>query len=129
MILCLIILIVGVITLAVGIIATCIVRKSHCNSCWDYVSPLCMMLGSVLILISTVLLIVLPIEYNKELAIFMSQKEYIENYEPTSEYDSAAITSKKVELNEWLYSAQHTKKHYPICSFYSDEILKIKPIK
>lgn len=129
MILCLIILIVGVIALAVGIFAKCKLQKSWYYTIWDYVIPICVMCGIILVLISTVLLIVLPIEYNKELAIFISQKEYIENYEPTSEYDSAAITSKKVELNEWLYSAQHTKKHYPICSFYSDEILKIEPIK
>jgi TonB-dependent SusC/RagA subfamily outer membrane receptor len=56
-------------------------------------------------------------------------KEYIENYESTSEYDTAAIASKKIELNQWLYEAQYTKEYYPICSFYSDEILELEPIK
>lgn len=129
MILCLIILIVGVISLAVGIFTKYKFQKAWHYTIWDYIVPICIMCGTILILISTVLLIVLPIEYNKELEIFISQKEYIENYEPTSEYDNAAITSKKVELNEWLYSAQHTREHYSICSFYSDEILEIKPIK
>ena len=129
MILCLIILIIGVITLAVGIVSTCIVRKSHCYSSWDYVSPICVILGIVFTLIATTLLIVVPMDNNKKLSNFLNQKEYIESYEPTSEYDNAAITSKKIELNEWLYTVQYNKEHYPICSFYGDEILDIEPIK
>lgn len=129
MILCLIILIIGVITLAVGIVATCIVRKSHCYSDWDYVSPICMMLGIVFTLIAATLLIVIPVANNKDLANFLNQKEYIESYESTSEYDTAAIANKKIELNEWLYSVQHTKEHHPICSFFGDEILDIEPIQ
>ena len=72
---------------------------------------------------------VLPIDASRSLSNFLSQKEYIENYEMTSDYDAAAIVSKKVELNEWLYSVQYTKEHLPICSFYGDEILQIEPIK
>lgn len=129
MILCLIILIIGVITLAVGIVATCIVQKGYCYSKWYYISPICMMLGIVFTLITATLLIVIPIANNKELSNFLNQKEYIESYEPTSEYDTAAIINKKIELNEWLYSVQYTKEHYPICSFFGDEILDIEPIK
>lgn len=128
MILCLIILIIGVITIAVGIFATCKI-KSYCYTAWDYVSTICMVLGIVFTLIAATLLIVIPIDNNKKLSNFINQKEYIESYEPTSEYDTAAIANKKIELNEWLYSAQYNKEHFPICSFYGDEILKIEPIK
>lgn len=128
MILCLIILIAGVISLAVGIFATCKVQKSYYCSDWEYISPICMMSGIVLTLVATTLLVVIPIDNNKDLANFLNQKEYIESYEPTSEYDTAAIANKKIELNEWLYSAQYTKEHYPICSFFDDEILDIEPI-
>lgn len=60
---------------------------------------------------------------------FTQQKAYIENYVPISEYDSAAILSKKIELNEWLYDAQYTKNNHPLMSFYGDEILALEPIQ
>lgn len=129
MILCLIILIVGVVTLAVGIFGICKTQKLSYGSKWDYISPLCIICSIILIFIASILLIVMPVDSNRELSNFLNQKAYIESYEPTSEYDNAAITSKKIELNEWLYSVQYTKEHYPICSFYGDEILDIEPIK
>jgi hypothetical protein len=86
-------------------------------------------LGAFLTIIMVVVLIVVPIECNEELATFIAQKEYIENYEPTSEYDAAGIANKKIELNEWLYKVQYNKKHHPLCSFFGDEILDLKPIK
>jgi hypothetical protein len=70
-----------------------------------------------------------PIDNQKQLNTFIVQKEYIESYEPTSEYDTAAIINKKIELYQWLYDVQYTKEHYPICSFYGDEILDLEPIK
>ena len=128
MILCLIILIAGVISLAVGIFAK-FKTKEFDFTRWDYISIIGIVLGVALVLVSSILLLILPVDSNKQLSNFISQKEYIENYEPTTEYDAAVIINKKIELNEWLYSAQYTKEHYPICSFYGDEILEIEPIK
>jgi hypothetical protein len=71
----------------------------------------------------------LSIQAKAELNAFRAHKEYVENYEMTSEYDTAAIITKKIELNEWLYKVQYTKEHYPICSFFGDEILELEPIK
>lgn len=103
------------------------------NICYTYnldcIAVGSLITGVLLTLIAGILLIVMPIDANRSLSNFLSQKEYIKNYELTSEYDSAAIVSKKVELNEWLYSEQYTKEHLPICSFYGDEILQIEPIK
>jgi len=124
MILCLIILAVGVLSLIGGVI----LRRSYsCNI--ETIGNLMWSFGTVVVLLAIVCLIVLPMEAHQELNTFICQKEYIENYEQTSEYDLAAVASKKVELNEWLYSVQHTKEHYPICSFYGDEILELEPIK
>ena len=126
MILCLIILFIGVALLIPGAIVCYKTRNS-----WD--TPLLVMLatvaGFVAIFIVSILLIIMPMQSKTEFSMFVAQKEYIENYEPTSEYDTAAIATKKIELNEWLYSAQYTKEHYPICSFYGDEILELEPIK
>ena len=129
MILCLIILIASIIALAVGVFAAYKARQTLLVTNWDYVSAGCLTFGAIAIIIITIVLIFVQMDCDKELYNFLNQKEYIENYEPTSEYDTATIANKKIELNEWLYSAQYTKERYPICSFYGDEILQIEPIK
>ena len=130
MILCWIILIVGIVALVVGGILA-YMFKTHYNDSFalEIAIPVLIILSIVTILIASVLLIVLPIDANQDLNTFITQKEYIESYEPTSEYDTVAIINKKIELNEWLYDAQYTKEHNPICSFYGDEILELEPIK
>jgi hypothetical protein len=92
-------------------------------------SMFAVIIGTAAIFITILLMICVPIDNQKQLNTFIVQKEYIENYEPTSEYDTAAIINKKIELNQWLYDVQYTKEHYPICSFYGDEILDLEPIK
>jgi hypothetical protein len=129
MILCLIILIVGIVSLVVGIFAAHKDKHSRYTDTWGNITIVCLVLGVMCTVVTSTLLIVMPMSCNHDLSIFINQKEYIESYEPTSEYDTAAITNKKVELNEWLYAVQHTKEHFPICSFYGDEILQIEPIK
>ena len=126
MILCLIILIAGIDLLVPGAIVLYKTRND-----WNVpnLAIFATAIGSVSIVIATILLLLSPIKSRKELNMFVAQKEYIENYELTSEYDTAAIISKKIELNQWLYEKQYTKEHYPICSFYGDEILELTPIK
>lgn len=69
------------------------------------------------------------IDAKEDLAMFIANKEYIESYEPTTEYDNAAVISKKIELNEWLFKKQYIFQHYPIITFYTSNILDIQPIK
>lgn len=125
MILCWIILIIGVLIAIIGGIVAYIQRYEYSNM----TGPMLILIGLILVTIGGVTLICCTIEANQELHAFISQKEYIENYEPTSEYDSAAILNKKIELNEWLYEKQYVKEHRPICSFYNDKILQLEPIK
>ena len=126
MILCLIILIAGIVMLVPGGIVLYKKRNS-----WDVpiLSMFAVFIGTAAIFVTILLMICVPIDNQKQLNTFIVQKEYIENYEPTSEYDTAAIINKKIELNQWLYDVQYTKEHYPICSFYGDEILDLEPIK
>lgn len=128
MIFCLIILIIGAIITPIGAVIAYKIRHSW-NTALEVISFLMIVLGSCALLASSLLLIIQPIKNKHELSIFISQKEYIESYEPTSEYDSAAILNKKIELNEWLYEKQYNKEHYPIFSFFGDEVLEIEPIK
>lgn len=126
MILCLIILIAGIAMLVPGGIVLYKKRNS-----WDVpiLSMFAVLIGTAAIVVTILLMILIPIDNQRQLNTFLAQKEYIENYEPTSEYDTAAIINKKIELNQWLYDVQYTKEHYPICSFYGDEILDLEPIK
>lgn len=126
MILCLIILIVGIAMLVPGGIVLYKKRNS-----WDVpiLSMFAVIIGTAAIVVTILLMIIIPIDNQRQLNTFLTQKEYIENYEPTSEYDTVAIINKKIELNQWLYDVQYTKEHYPICSFYGDEILDLEPIK
>lgn len=65
----------------------------------------------------------------KEISVFEQQKAYIETHVPESNIEDAAITSKKVELNEWLYKAQFNKKSLGGWSMYSDKVLELEPIE
>lgn len=65
----------------------------------------------------------------KEISVFEQQKAYIETHIPKNDIEDAAITSKKVELNEWLYKAQFSKKNLGGWSMYSDKVLELEPIE
>ena len=129
MILCWIILIVGVVAAIVGGIAAYITRMKFHSVIQNIVAPILVILGCVCVFIAGTVLICCTVEANQEFNAFVCQKEYIESYEPTSEYDTVAIIHKKIELNQWLYEKQYVKERRPICSFYGDEILELEPIK
>ena len=129
MILSLIIFIVG----ALMIIPGAIIMHKTSNSwslswLWE-IGLMLLVIGIIAFFITGILMIVVPISCQQEFDLFINQKEYIENYNLITEYDIAAIANKKIELNEWLYRVQYTKEHYPICSFFGDEILELEPIK
>ena len=109
-----------------------IMRKTWGNWDLDWLNNFgfaLLIIGIIAFFISGLSLIIVSISCQQELDLFLNQKEYIENYNLTTEYDVAAIANKKIELNEWLYRVQYTKEHYPICSFFGDEILELEPIK
>lgn len=49
--------------------------------------------------------------------------------EAKTDAEDAAITSKKIELNEWLYKAQYSKEHYGGWSLYPERVLELTPIE
>ena len=57
------------------------------------------------------------------------QKAYIEMHEAKNAVEDAALTSKKIELNEWLYDAQCSKSRFGSWSFYPDSIFDLEPIE
>lgn len=79
------------------------------------------------------MLIILPVcqwQFNQKMDVFIRQKQYIEEVVPTlPERERYGFAQKKVELNEWLYNAQYSKKHFTIFSMYSDKVLELTEIK
>lgn len=64
----------------------------------------------------------------KEVNSFLQQQEYIESHQATNPVEDAALTSKKMELNKWLYDAQYSKRRWGGWSFYDDDIFELEPI-
>lgn len=72
---------------------------------------------------------IITIQNKKAVEVFKRQKEYIESHISDNELEDVAITTKKIELNEWLYDAQYSKTHYNFFTLYSDEVLLLEPIR
>lgn len=68
------------------------------------------------------------LEYQKEVQVYVQQKEYIEKYVADDSMENAALTQKIVELNEWLYTAQYNVRRYGGWSFYDESVLDLEPI-
>lgn len=88
--------------------------------------------GVISALVAIVCIVVLPVNTyfaRTEESLFVEQKKYIESHVSQTEIEDAALTSKKVELNAWLFEAQYKKSHYKNWSFYSAEILDWEPIQ
>lgn len=79
-----------------------------------------------------ILCCIIPIHFEnaKEVETFKQQKTYFEQVVPTfADGENYALTQKKIELNEWLYKTQHSKKTLGIFSLYSEEVLELEVIK
>jgi hypothetical protein len=61
--------------------------------------------------------------------VFQEQKAYIETYTPEDPLENAALTTKRVELNEWLFNAQTRRSAFGFASLYPAEVLELEPIK
>lgn len=87
-------------------------------------------IGGLSLIILTLACTIIPIQCKEEVATFIRQKDYFENVVPTlPDADNYALTQKRIELNEWLYKAQHQKTCYSIFSFYEDKVLELTEIR
>ena len=69
------------------------------------------------------------ISESQNISQFEQQKQYIEAHVANSTVEDAALTNKKIELNEWLYDAQWAREHLGGWSFYPESILEETPIR
>ena len=93
----------------------------------------CILICAVVFVVATVMLFLLPIMEigtKASVALFERQKAYIENHIPIDPIENAAITNKKIELNEWLFAAQYSKSRFgDAWTFTPSDILDWQPIQ
>ena len=65
---------------------------------------------------------------NREIDEYIRQKAYIETHTAVNAVEDAALTSKKIELNGWLYKAQSDKTRHGAWSIYPDAVMELEPI-
>lgn len=112
--------------LVIAIVALVIVdRRSRAYSEWPVI---CAVLVGIITLLVLFVCIFLAIAAGMNVAVFEEQKQYIETHIPKSEIEDAALTTKKIELNEWLYLAQYKQAEFGGFSFYGEEIQELEPI-
>ena len=66
---------------------------------------------------------------NREIDEYIRQKAYIETHTAVNAVEDAALTSKKIELNGWLYKAQSDKTRHGAWSIYPDAVMELEPIE
>ena len=87
------------------------------------------MLGFALIAMIPMIFVAIGWGYRMDANNFKQQSAYIEFHESKNPVEDAALTQKKIELNDWLYYAQFNKNTFGIFSLYPEEVLDLEPIQ
>ena len=87
------------------------------------------LVGILASIVSLMIILVGVLQTPQSINNFTRQKAYIETHEAKNAVEDAALTSKKIELNEWLYDAQCSKSRFGGWSFYPDSIFDLEPIE
>jgi hypothetical protein len=94
----------------------------------DWAMPATFITGFVVMIIGLVMLIQ-GLEISNNISVFEKQSAYLQAHEVVDPVENAAISNKKIELNDWLYSAQWAKNKFGIFSMYPNSILDLEPIQ
>lgn len=118
-----------VIVIVAGIIGICVshwleekIDFSLCLLAVEVISIIAIVTAVVVILVGV-------LETPQSINNFNRQKAYIEMHEAKNAVEDAALTSKKIELNEWLYDSQCSKSRFGSWRFYPDSIFDLEPIE
>ncbi|MFA5323741.1 MAG: hypothetical protein WC373_13800 [Smithella sp.] len=100
-----------------------------CKTDYEFSGGLASALSGVATIVVLVACILQSVSVPKEIAQFNRQKQYIESHVVADSIENAALTSKKIELNDWLYSSQYKNANWGNWSFYPDSIQELTPIQ
>ena len=95
----------------------------------DMLSFVVGLFGAGFALFALTVIAVQAIDVPQKINNFERQKTYIETHAAKNSVEDAALTAKKIELNEWLYDAQLSKSRFGGWSFYPDSIFDLEPIE
>lgn len=100
----------------------------HASKEVDVASPVIAYIGTISSILILFVIVVRTICAPQSINNFERQKAYIETHAVINSVEDAALTAKKIELNEWLYGAQMSKSRFGGWSFYPDSIFDLEPI-
>ena len=107
-------------------LAFCIIYDAnHYN---DWAMPVAFVSGFAVVILVLVMLIQ-GLSISNEISVFEKQSAYLQTHEVVDPVENAAITNKKIELNDWLYSAQWAKNKFGVFSMYPDSVWDLEPIQ
>lgn len=113
-----------VVLICVTIVAVAYAKKT------DLLAPFIVAALAILATIICAMTIIMGrVQTPQSINAFTKQKAYIESHETTNPVEDAALTAKKIELNNWLYDAQLSKSRFGGWSFYPDSIFDLEPIQ
>ena len=72
---------------------------------------------------------IMLISNSSDCSVFAQQKAYIESHIAENAVEDAALTAKKIELNDWLFESQYSKARYGSWSLYPDTVMDLEPIE
>lgn len=117
------------IILGVALVCVCAVAVVlECSEFYGWT----LVIGVVSGVVAVVILLACPIariSHNSDCSVFAQQKTYIESHIAENAAEDAALTAKKIELNDWLFNAQYSKAHYGSWSLYPDVVMDLEPIE
>lgn len=118
-----------IIVCVISIVLSVVFLHIACNRPCDLWPCIC---SAICASAAFILLLVIPastISYKRDTNKFAEQKAYIETHEANTAVEDAAMTVKKVELNEWLYKAQWERENFGNWCFYPVDVLDMEPIR
>ena len=117
------------IILGMALVVVCVVAfVLECRESYGWT----LLIGVVTATAAGVILMCCPImriSFNSKCGVFAQQKAYIESHVAENAVEDAALTTKKIELNDWLFAAQYSKAHYGSWSLYPDAVMDLEPIE
>ena len=119
-------LILGVVSAVIAVLAFVCMCRAYVH---DDIFIIVASIASVLAVFCIFIYYFGSISAARNIGQFEQQKQYIEAHVASNAVEDAALTNKKIELNEWLYVAQWSRKNLRDWSFYPESILEETPIR
>ena len=118
------------IILAILVVATIVFFiLDHNIDLWTEWPFACAVISLILSLAVLIVCVTGSIAPTAKIDRFERTKAYVESHVSSSLLEDVSITTKKIELNQWLFGAQANKATFGAWSFYPESVLDLEPIE